>query len=103
MSPHHRVHVLHRFPSHHASPLTAPRELSLLYTRVYRLQRSKERGKLRRQFLQGRDLRREESVSTSGGLRKEEEGGQAWRLELVRNVRMPDGGGDAVRNLEVEA
>lgn len=84
------------------SASSSPGELSLLDTRVDSLQRLQEGDKLRRELLEGGDLRCEERVAAGRRRGEEEEGRQAGRLELVRNVGVPDRGGDAVVDFEVE-
>ena len=95
--------MLDRVPTHDTSSLSGPRELRLLYARMHCLQGFQESHKWRRQFLERRDLGREQGVSAGRWLRQEEESRDAWRLQLVADVRVPESCGDAVAAFEIES
>lgn len=101
MPPDDGVDVFHRLAADHAAAVAGPREVRLLDARVDRLERAQERNELWREALDRGDLGREPGVAANVGRRDEEERGQAGRLELVRDVRVPDGGREAVVALEV--
>ncbi len=97
------VDMLYWFPTHNPASATGAREVSLLDTRVDGLERSQEGDERRRKFIEGRDLRSEESVTTTFRLCEEKEGSQTGWLELVGNIRVPDGRCYGVIDFEVEA
>ena len=88
-------------PNNPASPACA-REVGLLNSRVNSLQGTQECNELGRKLFQGRYLRNEECVSTSRRLGNQKERGESGRLQLVRDVRVPESGCDALVPLKVE-
>lgn len=95
--------VLDGFSAHDAAAFARAGEIGLLNARVDGSQGAEERDELGGQLLQGRYLGREEGVPARLGLREEEEGRQARRLQLVTYIRMPYGGCYAVADFKVES
>ena len=96
-----RVDVLHRLAANDTSTTARTGELGLLEAGVGRLQRPEEGDELGRETLERRHLRGEEGVASRGGLGEQEERREARRLELVGDIRVPDGRADPVLALKV--
>ena len=88
-------------PNNSTSP-TCAREVGLLDSRVDSLQCTQECDKWGRKLFQGRYLRNEECVPTSRRLGDQKERGESGRLQLIRDVRVPESGCDALVPLKVE-
>ena len=95
------MYVLHGLTADDSAAVALSREVGLLNAGVDGLERAQECYELRRETLERGDLGRKPSVSAGVGGGEEEQCGQARWLELVRDVRVPDGGGDAVVALKV--
>lgn len=101
MPPDDGVDVFHRLTANDATAVPGSREVRLLDARVNRLERAQERNELRGEALERGDLGCEPGVTASFGRRDEEERGEAGWLELVRDIRVPDGGRGAIVTLKV--
>lgn len=97
------VDIFYWVSPNNSSSSSRPGEISLLDTGMHCLERTQECDEWRGELFQRRDLRREQSVSTRLRLRQEEESRQSRRLELVRDICVPDCRGNAVIDLKVEA
>ena len=94
------VCVFNGFTSKDATPLCRLVIICLLESRVDGLQCAQEGNERGRKLPEGENLRTVEGIASCSGLGEEEESGEAGRLELVRYIRVPDGGCNAIVRLK---